>query len=57
MKAEKYCFLPENNRFSMEDFANPPADCAPIYAWLWNGEVSRAQTDRQLEEMKRIGEI
>ncbi|MBQ8250202.1 MAG: hypothetical protein IJY93_10060 [Clostridia bacterium] len=44
-----------NNRFSRDDFTSPPQINAPIYAWFWNAPVSHEETDRQLEEMKRLG--
>jgi len=41
--------------FDMEKFINPPLNNAPIYGWVWNGPVSREETDRQLLEMHRLG--
>lgn len=45
--------IPE--RFETEDFVSPPEEFSPIYAWVWNGKLSHDETDRQLEEMKRLG--
>lgn len=42
-------------RFKTEDFMSPQKEFAPIYAWVWNGRLSHEETDKQLEEMKRLG--
>lgn len=41
--------------FDIEKFHRPPAEHAVIYGWVWNGTVSREETDRQLAEMQRLG--
>ena len=50
-----YCFLQQNNVFSQIEFKHPPVDCSPIYTWVWNGPLTREETDSQLGEMKRMG--
>ena len=50
-----YTFLPARDRFSPEEFLTPPADCSPIYTWCWHAAVSHEETDRQLDEMQRMG--
>ncbi len=45
----------EINKFSLDDFKNPPIINAPIFSWVWNAPVSHEETDRQLEEMQRLG--
>ena len=37
--------------FSPDRFACPPDAFAPVYSWLWNGRLSRAEITRQLDEM------
>jgi len=41
--------------FSVSELQNPPRRYEPIYAWVWNGPVTREQTDAQLAEMRRLG--
>lgn len=41
--------------FDLQVFLSPDVRFAPVYSWVWNGVVSREKTDRQLEEMKRLG--
>ena len=43
------------SRFSVEAFSLPTIDYAPIYTWMWNGEIKEQETDRQLAEMQRLG--
>ena len=38
-----------------KSFFEPQKEFAPIYAWVWNGRITREETDTQLEEMKRLG--
>ena len=45
----------EENSFNLEKFQNPPVSCAPMYNWIWNGPVSKEETDKQLDEMQRLG--
>ena len=45
----------EENMFSKDKFEVPPKVFAPVYNWVWNGPVSREETDRQLDEMERLG--
>ena len=42
-------------RFLVEQFSSPATPYAPVYTWMWNGRVTKEQTDRQLEEMARLG--
>lgn len=46
---------PIPSQFSLEDFQFPAAQFTPIYSWVWNAKCSREETDRQLEEMARLG--
>lgn len=41
--------------FDIKKFINPPFCNAPVYGWVWNGPVSREESDRQLLEMQRLG--
>lgn len=45
----------EENSFSMEKFLAPPIEYAPFYNWIWNAPVSHEETDKQLDEMVRLG--
>lgn len=45
----------KTDAFSSEIFKNPPADCAPCYAWAWNAPVTREEIDRQLDDFLRAG--
>ena len=45
----------EEDVFSAERFANPSVEYAPVYNWIWNAPVSHEETDRQLDEMQRLG--
>lgn len=45
----------EENVFSVEKFIAPPVEYAPFYNWIWNAPVSREETDKQLDEMVRLG--
>ena len=45
----------EENSFQAEKFKKPPINYIPLYNWIWNGPVSREETDRQLDEMLRLG--
>ncbi len=45
----------EENAFSMEKFLAPPIEYAPFYNWIWNAPVSHEETDKQLDEMVRLG--
>lgn len=42
-------------RFDINEFASPDKRFAPIYAWVFNGKLSLQETDKQLEEMQRLG--
>ncbi len=46
-----------NNRysFSIDEFYSPSQGYAPIYAWVWNGELTESGIDEQLSEMCRLG--
>lgn len=45
--------IPE--QFSLGDFQSPAAQFSPIYSWVWNARCSHKETDRQLDEMARLG--
>ena len=38
-----------------EEFLAPDRNFAPIYAWVWNGQLSEEKIDAQIEEMRRLG--
>ena len=42
-------------RFERAAFLSPSLDYAPIYTWMWNGKITRGETDRRLDEMARLG--
>ena len=46
-----YC----DNSFSTEEFSKPSSTYSPIYNWIWNGEVTKEETDRQMAEFVRLG--
>jgi len=46
-----YC----DNSFSTEEFSKPSLLYSPIYNWIWNGEVTKEETDRQMAEFVRLG--
>lgn len=48
-------YMYENNSFSVCDFKTPSYVNAPVYSWIWNGPVTREETDRQLLEMQSLG--
>ena len=50
----KKVYLEENN-FNIETFKNPPVSYAPFYNWIWNAPVTTEETDKQLDEMLRLG--
>lgn len=45
----------EENSFDTKKFKNPPLVHAPIYNWIWNAPLSHEETDKQLDEMLRLG--
>ena len=36
-------------------FRTPPSANAPVYAWPWNGPITRELIDRELDEMLSFG--
>ena len=36
-------------------FRTPPVESAPVYAWPWNGPITRELIDRELDEMLSFG--
>jgi len=42
-------------KFSYESFVSPHEKNTPIYAWVWNGELSEEGIDAQLAEMNHLG--
>lgn len=48
-------YLSENNILTSSGFENPGKDCYVVYNWIWNGELSREETDRQLAEFCSLG--
>ena len=55
MKNTNPVLFKEDSRFTPEQFSAPHGTYAPVYSWIWNAPVSREKTDRQLEEMCRMG--
>ncbi len=53
-KKSKKGFLAEK-RFNIDAFMQPERGYAPVYSWMWNDKLSHEETDRQLEEMLRLG--
>lgn len=45
----------EENVFKADKFNAPPVNYAPVYNWIWNAPVSCEETDKQLDEMQRLG--
>ncbi|MBO4472991.1 MAG: hypothetical protein J5765_04195 [Clostridia bacterium] len=43
------------NAFEVKRFLSPDDAYSPIYTWMWNARLSREETDRQIEEMRRLG--
>ena len=50
-----YNFRERECKFSIERFVEPGKKYAPIYSWVWNGPVSKEETDKQLDEFVRLG--
>lgn len=44
-----------SDRFSPESFLRPPLSCAPVYSWLWNDKITEEETEKQLQEMAKLG--
>ena len=57
MKKERKSFygFSSEARFDREAFFSPSSDYAPVYTWMWNAPLSKKETERQLEEMQRLG--
>lgn len=56
MEIRKYFGNRRNfSAFDQSEFSSPPISCAPVYSWLWNGPVTREETESQILEMKRLG--
>ena len=55
MKNPNPVLFKEDSRFTQYQFSAPHGTYAPVYSWIWNAPVSREKTDRQLEEMRRMG--
>lgn len=43
------------NSFSAKEFQSPDKSYAPIYAWVWNGELTEEGINARLSEMNRLG--
>lgn len=41
--------------FNLDDFISPPGAFAPIYSWYWNAPADDAESERQIDEMLRLG--
>ena len=48
-----YSTLPK--QWDTEDFKSPGARHSPVHFWVWNGKCSHEETDKQLDEMYRLG--
>ena len=44
-----------NSTFSLSGFVSPGREYAPIYSWVWNSPLSKEETGKQIDEMKRLG--
>lgn len=55
MMKENTLVIHNENDFQKSCFERPSVRYAPMYMWRWNGKMNREETDRQLEEMKRLG--
>ncbi len=42
-------------QFDKERYHSPSLDYCPVYTWMWNAPVTQEQTDKQLDEMLRLG--
>ncbi len=42
-------------KFSQNLLKNPPTDCAVVYAWAWNGVITKESIDRDLDAFVRAG--
>lgn len=43
------------NRFSPERLLEPGREYSPIYSWVWNAPITKKKTEKQLDEMLRLG--
>ena len=41
--------------FDLDAFLSPGRDLSPVYTWMWNAEITREETDAQLDEMQALG--
>ena len=41
--------------FSAEEFFSPSLSFSPVYTWTWDAPLSKEETARQIEEMRRLG--
>src|SRR5918996_3335678 len=46
---------PAGTRFDAREFARPTSQDRPNAFWFWNGELTEAELERQLHEMRRGG--
>ena len=44
-----------SKRWDTRRFQSPGMAYAPVHFWVWNGKCSHEETDRQLDEMYRLG--
>ena len=44
-----------SSKFDVDNFISPAPSESPIYSWIWNGECSKEETERQIEEMYESG--
>ena len=45
----------KETRLSLERLATPGQEYSPFYGWIWNAPVTKEETDRQLDEIVRLG--
>ncbi|MBR3300885.1 MAG: hypothetical protein IKI68_05300, partial [Clostridia bacterium] len=43
------------NKWETKRFMSPGMPHSPVHFWVWNGKCSHEETDRQLDEMFRLG--
>lgn len=45
----------KNSSFEYKNFISPDVSYSPVYSWVWNGPLSKEETDKGLQEMQRLG--
>ena len=47
--------MKNDKNFEISKFRSPDLGYAPVYGWMWNGQLSDERIEEQILEMKRLG--